>query len=99
MSASMHPAAGINGSGERQSNAAHDAVGFGQDFDDLLIMDHIVKGQCPALAVLQPFLRGLIAADVKFPCDARDIIEILVGVYVDTAILPSRKREGLGVGL
>lgn len=47
----------------------HDAVGFDQDFDDLLIMQHVVQRQCPVLAVLQPLLRWLITAKVKLPRD------------------------------
>ncbi len=40
--------------------------------------------------------RGLIAADVKFPCNGRHIFEILIGVDLHTALLllPSRLREG-----
>ena len=60
-----------------------DAVGFDQDLDDLLIIQHIVKRQRPALAVLQPFLRWLIPANVEFPCNGRDVFEILVRVDVD----------------
>ncbi len=54
-----------------QLDLFHDSVGFAQDFDDLLIVAHVIEGQRPALTVLQPFLRGLIAADVEFPRDGR----------------------------
>lgn len=37
------PSRAKKGSGEAQYTLPHDAVGFGQDFDDLLIMDHIVE--------------------------------------------------------
>ena len=48
-------------------DGAHDPVGFRQDLQDALIVLDIVKAQLAALAVLQPFLRGLVAADEKAP--------------------------------
>ena len=45
----------------------HDPVGFGQDFQDAPIVFDILKVEDAALAVLQPFLRGSVAADVEIP--------------------------------
>ena len=70
---------------QRQHYLFHNPVSFGQDFDDPLVMHNIVKRQRAALSVFQPFLRRLIPADVKFPCDLRHVVEILVGVDVDAA--------------
>ena len=75
---------------QRQHDLFHNPVGFAQDFDDPLIVHHVIERQRPALAVFQPFLRRLISTDVKFPRDLRHVVEILVGVNVDTSnfILP-----------
>lgn len=48
-------------------DGAHNPVGFRQDLEDALIMLDVVKAQLAALAIFQPFLRGLVAADVKAP--------------------------------
>jgi hypothetical protein len=45
----------------------HDAVGFRQDFQDALVVADIVDAKAAATAVFQPFLRGLVAADVEVP--------------------------------
>jgi hypothetical protein len=71
-----------------QDDLFHDPIRLTQDLDDLLIVHHIVKTQRPPLAVLQPFLRGLISTDVEFPCDLGDALEILVGVDVNAAYAP-----------
>lgn len=53
--------------GEVHRDGAQDAVGLEKNFYDFLIMLHRVEGERPPLAVLEPFLRGLIAADVEGP--------------------------------
>ena len=83
---------------KRQRYFPHDPVGFAQDFDDLLIVHHVLEGQHPALAIFEPFLRGLISADMEFPRDLRHALEILVGVdhYAAKAPLPFRGEVGRG---
>ena len=83
---------------KRQRNFPHDPVGFAQDFDDLLIVHDVFETQHPALAIFQPFLRGLISADVEFPRDLRHALEILVGVdhCAAKAPLPFRGEVGRG---
>lgn len=56
--------------------------------DDGLVVHDVVVRQCAALAVLEPLLRRLISADVEVPCRFRNIVEVLLGVDVDSAILP-----------
>jgi hypothetical protein len=62
---------------QRHFDPAHDLVGFGQDFDDLLVVPDVVTAQGAALAVFQPLLRGPVSADREVPCDRRDGIEVL----------------------
>jgi hypothetical protein len=62
---------------QRHFDPAHDLVGFGQDFDDLLIVPDVVPAQGAALAVFQPLLRGPVSADREVPCDRQDGIEVL----------------------
>lgn len=45
----------------------HDPVGLQQNFEDALIVLHVREGQGAAFAILEPFLGGLIAADVEIP--------------------------------
>ena len=57
-------------------------------------MAGIVIAERAAPPVLQPFLRGLIAADVKAPGDFGHAVEILRGVDVDLADPPRKGRGG-----
>ena len=45
----------------------HQIVRFDKDGDDFAIMRDIVEGKGAVFAVLEPFLSGLIAADVEVP--------------------------------
>ncbi len=54
-------------------NGFHNPIRLRQDFDDFLIMAHLIKGQGATLAVLEPFLRRLIATDIEVPGNLRDI--------------------------
>ena len=84
---------------QRQFNSSHDPVRIAQDLDDFLIVANIIPAQRAALAVLQPLLRGLIAADVEIPRCFADPGEILIGVDPDAADKPLPGGEGLGWGL
>jgi hypothetical protein len=53
------------GSLERHLYRFHNPIRLGQDLDDLVIVLDIFKRQLASLAVLQPLLRGLIAAIEK----------------------------------
>jgi hypothetical protein len=48
---------GVNGG----VNLSHEADGFGQGDNDLLIMVEVFKGEGPALAVLEPFVPNFIS--------------------------------------
>ena len=63
----------------------HNAVGLTQGGDDALVMADVLDGQIAALAVFEPFLRGLVAADIKLPRHFRDLSEILGRVDPDLA--------------
>jgi hypothetical protein len=52
---------------QRHGYCFHDPVRLGQDFQDALIMFDVIEAERPALAVFQPFLGGLVAADIKVP--------------------------------
>jgi hypothetical protein len=52
---------------QRHGDGLHDAVRLGKDFQDALVVADVVDGQGAATAVFQPFLRGLVAADVEVP--------------------------------
>ena len=59
----------------------HDAVSFTENFDNALVVADIVVGEFAGLAVFQPFLRRLIASDIKLPSNLRHIFKILLLVY------------------
>ena len=42
-------------------------MGFDKDGDDLAVVRDVVVGKGAVFAVLEPFLSGLVAADVKIP--------------------------------
>jgi hypothetical protein len=46
---------------------AHQADGFGEGDDDLLVVVNVVGREFAAFAILEPFFADLIAADMKFP--------------------------------
>ena len=54
---------GVNGG----VNFCHEANGFGQGYQDFLIVVEVGKGEGTAFAVLEPFLADLIAADGEGP--------------------------------
>lgn len=58
-------------------------MGFGEHLDDALIVLDVGKRQRAALAVFQPFLRGLVAAYVEVPRHLRHAFKALVGVDPD----------------
>lgn len=73
--------------GQRQLDLFHNPISLNEDFDDLLIVADIVPRQRSTPAVLEPFLRGLIAADVEARGDRWHGVEILVRVDPDLAAL------------
>ena len=56
-----------------------------EDEDDFLVVDDVVVGESAGFAVFHPFLRGLVAADEKFPGNLRDIVEILSRIDEDSS--------------
>src|SRR5688572_28200864 len=76
---------------ERKLDFLHNPIRLGGDLRDLLIVADVVPRQRTAAAVLEPFLRRLVAADVEAPGDRRHLGEILVLVDVDLASLELRK--------
>ena len=46
-------------------------------------MDYVVVGEGAGFAVFQPFLGGLVAADIEIPGNCGDVVEILRGVDED----------------
>ena len=68
-----NPGCFSNQSGRKRSgfeshlDSLHDAVCLGQDFEDALVVPHIVKAEGAAFAVFEPFLRGLVATNVELP--------------------------------
>ena len=49
-------------------------------------MFDFIKIQRPTFAVFEPFLCGLVAADVEVPGDCGDVVEVLLGVDPDLAV-------------
>ena len=78
-------AGGVGKSAERQFDQLHDPVSLAQDLDDLLVVANVVPAERAALAVLEPLLRGLIAADVEIPRGFRHAAEMLGGIDPDLA--------------
>src|SRR3546814_12760451 len=62
-----------------QFDGVHDAVGFGQNFDDALVVADVVIGQCAALAVFQAPFVGLIGGAWGVPSLRGTWIEINIG--------------------
>jgi hypothetical protein len=78
-------------------NQTHQANGFGERRDNPLVVLEVVKGQFAALAVFEPFLADLIAADVKRPDFLGDALEILRLVNPDAPLVgPSTIKECAG---
>ena len=63
----------------------HQVLGFDKDGDDFAVMRDIVEGKGAVLAVLEPFLRGLVATDEEVPGSLRHLTEILPGVDPDAS--------------
>lgn len=70
-------------------NFFHDSVGFDKSDDYFLIVLNVLVRERAALAVFEPFLRGLIAADVGVPGYFRHAPKILLGVDVHLVTLAS----------
>ena len=64
----------------------HDSVGFEQDFDDALVVDKVGVRKLATFAVFEPFLGGLVAADVEVPGEFRHVAKVLGFVDPDFAI-------------
>jgi len=79
---------------QRQLYLLHDPVRLRRYLDDLLVVADVILGEGAALAVFQPFLRWLIAADGEDPDYVRHGIEILSfavpAVYVDASAFETR---------
>jgi hypothetical protein len=56
----------------------HHLIGQHQRFDNLLIMQYIVVAECSAVAVFEPLLGWLVAADVEVPGFDGDGVEVLL---------------------
>ena len=56
----------------------HDALGLLEHVDDAAIVLHVLETQSHALAVFQPFLGRLIAADEELPSRFWHALEILL---------------------
>jgi len=50
-------------------------------------MENIVKGEVASLPVLQPFLGGLVPANIEIPRELWHVAETLGGVEIHAAIL------------
>ena len=59
------------------SNLFHYAVGFEQDFDDALVVDEVGIAELAAFAIFEPFLGGLVAANVKIPGEFGHVAKVL----------------------
>ena len=62
-------------------------MGFGQGDDDALVVHDVFNGQAASTVAFQPFLCGLVSADIKIPCYFWHATEILVIIDPDAAIL------------
>ena len=65
----------------------HQADCLAEGDDDLLVVLHVFVGEFPALAVFQPFLADLVAADVKLPDRLGHAAEVLRLVDPDASVL------------
>lgn len=81
---------------------AHNSLRFRERDDDSLVVFDVVVVERSAFSIFQPFLRGLVAADVEFPGGLRDAVEILRFVDVDFAVLilhlVNKIASGNGIG-
>jgi len=68
---------------------SHQVDGLGEGGDGLLVVGEVFVGEGAALAVFQPLLADLIAADMELPHLRRDALEVLGGVDPDAAPSPS----------
>ena len=84
------------------SQFIHKTLRLDKRGDDGLVVHDVVGCERAALAVLEPLLRGLVAADVEVPCRFRNIVEILRGIDVDATVLifnaeAQRRRVCVGI--
>ena len=68
------------------SNLFHYAVGFEQDFDGALVVDEVGIAELAAFAIFEPFLGGLVAANVKIPGEFGHVAKVLGFVDPDLFI-------------
>ncbi len=85
----------------------HEADGFAEGDDDLVVVGDVFVGQGAAFAVLEPFLADLVAADVEVPDSFGDTAEAdgachgaatrAAGVNPDGVIGPADLDDFLGL--
>ena len=68
------------------SNLFHNSIGFEQDFDDALVVDEVGVGELASFAVFEPFLGGLVAADVEVPGEFGHVAKVLGFVDPNLAV-------------
>lgn len=61
-----------------------------QGDDDFLVVHDVVEGEGAVVAVFEPFLGGLVAADVELPGGGGDVVEVLGVVDPDASELLAR---------
>ena len=64
--------------GDQLIDLGHQADGFIQGDNDLLVVLGVVVRKRPAFAIFEPFLADLIAADMKFPHLLGHAFEVLI---------------------
>jgi len=92
------PLSGCDRGGRRSCGAldgpvdfGHEAKGFRQRRDDALVVGDVVVAERAALAVFEPLVADLVAADVEVPHLGRDAFEVLL--LVDPHTAPSAGRS------
>lgn len=71
--------------GDGGVDGGHEADGFGQGDDHLLVVVQVFDGEAAVAAVLEPFFGDLVAADGEGPDVGRDAVEVLAVVEVHAA--------------
>ena len=70
-------------------NFLHDALCLLEHIDDTTVVLYVLETQGHALAVFQPFLSRLVAANEEVPGRLRHTVEVLLCVDIDAIILPT----------
>lgn len=78
-------ALGQRPAGNQSVYFAHQADGFVERDNDLLVVINVVRGKLAAFAVFQPLLADLVAADLELPNLFGHSVEILRIVDIDAA--------------